>query len=234
MTLINRINQLQLRAAAADDEEKVKSRAGEFTALRERLQGATANATSVAAGRQELQAAGITQDMHAKDLASVFAVVRDLINEVEGLTLEAKFDVAKVKGSTVAAHFKNSEKFVADEWQRHLPPTASGVEDELLAALEQGGIDVEAIRADIEGAKLTLLVLSARTLPEPGDALKLQQALSTLNSSKSRIAEVIDPAMASIVLRAQDGGVPFLELTPEVILALTKLGILERFRVVLK
>jgi hypothetical protein len=87
---------------------------------------------------------------------------------------------------------------------------------------------------DIESAKLALLTLSNRTLPEPGDDAKLQKALDTLDSSGERIGKLIDPAIADVVVRAQGGGVPYSEMTPEVISALKKLGILDRFRVVLK
>lgn len=234
MTFLEKINQLRLKAVAADDEDKIKSRSGEFTALRERLQGATVNAASVDAGRKELHAAGETQDGYDQDRASALAVIQDLESMVETLSVEAKFDAAKMQGSTIEAHFKRSEKWVVEAWRSYVPKATPAVDDDLLDALEQGGIDVEAIRSDIENATAAWLILRNRSLPEPGDNAKLQRALVTLNSSRKRIRELIDPAIADVVVRAQGDGVPYSEMTPEVILALRELGILERFRIVLK
>lgn len=234
MTFLEKISQLRLKAVAADDEDRIKSRSGEFTALRERLQSAAANAASVDVGRKELHAAGETQDGYNQDRAFALAVIQELESLVETVSVEAKFDAVKMQGSLIESHFKRSEKWVADSWRSYVPKATPALNDELLDALEQGGIDVEAIRSDIENAAVTLLTLRNRSLPEPGDNAKLQRALDTLNSSGERIGELVDPAIADVIVRAQGGGVPYLDLTPEVILALQKLGILERFRVVLK
>lgn len=234
MTLLDRIHQLQLRAVAADDEDKVRSRSGEFSTLRERLETASITATQVDIGRRELHSTGILQVDYEQNRATALAVVNDLIKFVETLSVEAKFDAAKMQGNSIVAHFKNSEKLVVDAWRSHLPSAPPTVDDELLDALEQGGVDVEAIRSDIENAKSALLTLRNRTLPQRGDNAKLQQAFDTLASGNERIGELIDPAIADLVVRAQAGGVPYSEMTTEVILALTKLNILDRFRVVLK
>jgi hypothetical protein len=234
MTLLDRIHQLQLRAVAADDEDKIRSRSGEFITLRERFATASTTAARVDAGRKELYSTGILQIDYEQNRAIALAVVNDLINFVENLSVEAKFDAVKIQGNSIVAHFKSSEKLVADAWRSHLPSAPPAVDDELLDALEQGGVDVEAIRSDIENAKSTLLTLRNRTLPQLGDNDKLQKALDTLSSSGERIGELIDPAIANLVVRAQGGGVLYSEMTTEVILALTKLGILDRFRVVLK
>lgn len=232
MTLLEKIGELRLKAVAADDEDRIKSRSGEFTALRERLQGATANAANVAAGRIELQTAGLMEDSYEQNRAAALAVVKDLIDTIESLSIDAKFDLVKMQGNGIEVHFKNSEKFVASAWKAHVP-TAGPNDDDLLDALERGGVDVEAIRSDIEIAESALLVLRNRVLPQAGDIARMQQALDTLNSIGERIGQLIDPTIANLVVRAQDGGVPYSEMTPQVIVALTKLGILERFRVVL-
>jgi hypothetical protein len=234
MTLLDRIHQLQVTAVAADDEDKIKSRSGEFTTLRERLEAATKNAARTDAGRKELQLAGIVQNDYEQRRTSALDVVKNLIATVQNLSVATKFDAVKTQSSTVEAHFTNSEKLVADAWRRHLPSAPPTVDDELLNALEQGGVNVEAIRSDIASAEMALLMLSSRRLPEQGDNAKLLMSLDTLNSSGARIGKLIDPVIADIVVRAQDGGVPYLEMTPQVISALKKLGILDRFRVVLK
>lgn len=234
MTLLDRIDQLHLRAVAADDEEKIKSRAGEFAMLSERLQAATANAERVNAGRKELSSAGIVQDDHEQNQASALEVVKYLTTMVEDLSVIAKFDAVKMQGSTIEAHFKRSEKFVSDAWRSYVPKAMPAVDDDLLDALDQAGINVEAIRSDIERAAAALLTLRNRVLPELGDNHKLQSALETLNSSGRRIGEVVDPAIADVIVRAQGSGVLYAEITPEVILGLKELGILDRFRVVLK
>lgn len=233
MTLQERINQLRLKAVAADDEHKIKSRSGEFVALRERIQNASANAPRVAAGRRELDAAGLTEDGYDQEGATTYAGIQVLIATIESLSVESKFDLVKMQGQNVEMHFRNSEKFVANAWKSHLPPYLPA-DDDLLDALDQAGIDVEAIRSDIESARLMLLTLRNRTLPQPGDALRLTQALSTIDASKARIGEVINPVIADLVVRAQTGDVPFAEMTPEVVSALADIGILNRFRVVLR
>ncbi|MFF2345095.1 hypothetical protein [Pseudarthrobacter sp. NPDC058119] len=234
MMLLDRIAQLRMRAVAADDEEKIKSRAGEFAMLTERLQATTANAERVNAGRRELWSAGIVQDDHAQNQASALEVAKYLITMVEDLPVNAKFDAVKTQSSTIEAHFKRSEKFVSDAWRSHVPNVIPAVDDDLLNALDQAGVDVESIRSDIESAAATLLTLRSRVLPEPDDNRRLQSALETLNSSGGRIGEVVDPAIADVIVRAQGSGVLYSEMTPEVISGLTELGILDRFRVVLK
>lgn len=233
MTLLERINHLRLKALAADDEHKIKTRSGEFVALRERLQNASANAPRVAAGRRELGAIGLAQDDYDQQCAATSAGIQALIATIESLSVESKFDLVKTQGQNVEMHFRNSEKFLANAWRSHLPLYLPA-DDELLDALDQAGVDVEAIRSDIESARLVLLTLRNRTLPQPGDALRLQQAQATLEASKSRIGEVIDPLVADVVVRAQTGEVPFSEMTPQVVSALAKIGILDRFRVVLR
>jgi hypothetical protein len=234
VTLVDRIHQLQLKAVAADDDTKIKSRAGEFTALRERLDTVAANAGTVEAGRNELLPAGVVQDEYEQNCASALAVVMDLVTTLENLSVATPFDAVKLQSRTVEAHFRNSEVFVASAWKHHLPVDAPSVDEELLDALERGGVEVEAIRSDIERARSALVTLSSRAIPEAGDNTKLREALETLNSSAERIGNLIDPAIADVVVRAQGAGVPYSEMTPEVISALTTLGILDRFRVVLK
>src|SRR4051812_3280165 len=110
MTFVDRINQLQLRAIAADDEDKIRSRAGEFTSLRDRIQCAASNAPRVTVGREELRSAGIEQSDYEQNRASALAVVGDLINTVESLAVDAKLDAVKMQTSTLESFFKNSAK----------------------------------------------------------------------------------------------------------------------------
>jgi hypothetical protein len=234
MTLVERISQLQLSAAAADDEGKLKSRSGEFTALRERLAAATINAEDAEAGRKELQASGIVEDGNEQSRTASLAIVKEMAAAVESLSVEAKFDALNLQGRNVEQHFKTSEKLVADVWRNYVFSIQPTVDDELLDALERGGVDVETIRSDIEDAKSVLLMLRTRRLPKDGDIAKLQKARSTLNSSGESIGKLIDPAIADVVVRAQNGGVPYTEITSEIVSALKKFGILNRFRVVLK
>ena len=234
MTLVDRIHQLQLRAVAADDDTKIKSRAGEFTALRERLSTVVANAETIRAGRAELLCAGVVQDGYEQNCASALAVVRDLMTTLETLSVETPFDAVKLQSRTVEAHFNNSEAFVAGAWKQYVPGDAPSVDEDLLDALERGGVEVEAIRSDIERARSALVTLSSRAIPKLGDITKLREALDTLNSSAERIGQLIDPAIADLVVRAQGGGVSYAEMTPEVISALTTLGIFDRLRVVLR
>lgn len=234
MTLLERIHSLQLRAAAADGEDKIKKRAGELTTLRERIGSATANAPAIAQAREELRVAGIEQADYEQRRSMVQGLVGDLIVEIESLLVSAKFDLVKLQGATVESHFKDSGTWVSTAWKAHVPTELPSVDDGLLDALERGGVDVEAIRDDIGRAQETLLVLRNRTMPVRGDVARLQEALSILHSSGERIGELIDPTIADVVVRAQGAGLPYSELTDAVVIELARLGILERFRVVLR
>ena len=79
-----------------------------------------------------------------------------------------------------------------------------------------------------------LFSLRYRSIPEAGDHAKLLRAREVLNSLGKRIAELIDPRIAGIIVRAQAEGVPFAEFTDEVVAGLRQLGILEQFRISLR
>jgi hypothetical protein len=234
MTLVERIHQLQLRAVAADDQHKIRARAGEFTSLRDRIQRSTSNASRVAVGREELRSAAVTQSDYERNRASALAVVGDLIDAVGSLSVDAKLDAVKIQASTLEAFFRNSANWVAEAWADALPAEQPAVDEDLLNALEQSGLDVEEIRLDIERAQAVLLTLSNKALPERDDWMKLHEALAILSSSGARIGSLVNPAIAVVVVRAQGDGVPYAELTNEVVAELQRLGILDRFRVVLK
>lgn len=236
MTLVEQISALRLKAVAADDETRIKARSGEFITLRERLQAATVNAASAVAGRVELQAANCVEDGYEQSRTSVLSVVQDLVSTLQNLTIDAKLDLVKLQCNSIETHFKNSEKFVVNAWQEYARSFGQNDDhdDHLLDALERGGVDVDEIRSEIEKAESTLLVLRNRTFPHMGDVAKMQQALDTLNTIRERVAQLIDPEIANLVVRAQDGGIPYSEMTPGVVEALSSLGILDRFRVVLK
>ncbi|MGY1780307.1 hypothetical protein [Geodermatophilus sp. SYSU D01036] len=234
MTLLDRIYQLQLRAVAADDEEKLRTRAGDFTSLRDRIQNATANASRVILGRAELQTAGIEQGDFEQNRVSALAVVRELMDTVETLAVDARTDAVRMQVGTLVTFFRNSAKWVADSWADALPSEQPAVDEDLLDALEQGGFDVEAIRLEIERAQTALLTLCNKSLPERGDWKHLQEALAVLNSSGERLRYFVDPVIADVVVRAQGDGVPYEELSLEVVAELRRLGILGKFRVVLR
>jgi hypothetical protein len=234
VTLLDRIQNLQLRAVAADDENKIKTRVGEFTTLRVQLESATSNAARVAVGRGELRAAGIRQDDPAQGRAPVLAIVEDFITAARTLPVDVKIDAARLSTRTVVDFFGKSQKWVEDNWQITLQSGHPEVDDDLLDALEHGGIDVDAIRHDIDQAESVLFSLRYRSIPEAGDHAKLLRAREVLNSLGERIAELIDPRIAGIIVRAQAEGVPFAEFTNEVVAGLRQLGILERFRIRLK
>lgn len=234
MTLLDRIQNLQLRAVLADDESKIRTRVGEFTTLREQISSATSTATRVAVGRQELFAAGVQQDHLAQRRASALSIVTDLIAATRTLPVDAKIDAIRIGTRTVVEFFRKSEEWVEENWRGIRQSEHPWVDDELLDALEGGGVRVEAIRQDIERANRALLILKYRSIPEAGDYAKLVGARQVLASVGERISELIDPKIAHVVLQAQADGVPYSDFTEEVVGGLRQLGILERFRIVLK
>ena len=213
MTLAERINSLRLRAVSADDEEKIKTRSGEFTTITERIGKATAKAERVEVARAELRSAPVEQDDYHQLRQTARAVLTQLIATVESLAVDAKLDTVKMQANTVEQFFRNSELWATAAWKSHLPTEVPAVDDELLDALEHGGVNVEAIRADIERAESDMLVLRNKVLPELGDIPRLRAALKVLASSSERIGSLVDPAIAEVVVRAQADGVPFSERT---------------------
>lgn len=231
MTLHDRIGQLRLSAIAADDDERTRARSGEFTAMMERLAVATSNAEAVSIGRKEMEIAGVRDQDFTNQCAQTRRIVAELIRTVEDLPVTSPFDGAKAQAELIELHFRNSEKFVATAWKSHTTQKPPAIDDELLDALSQAGIDVEEIRSEIETAKATLLSLANRPLPRQGDVGRIKEALDTLKVSSSRIAEVIDPDVAEVLMRIQDGGVPLSDFTCELLELFRALGILGRFRV---
>ncbi len=235
MTLAEQIDSLRLRAVAADDEEKIRTRTGQFRTITDRIQGATAKADRVAVARGVLRSGGIEQEEYAELRQAVLSVVTELITTVESLTVDAKLDAVRMQARTVEQFFKNSELWAIAEWKNHLPTEVPAVDDDLLDALQHGGVDVEAIRSDIERAKATIVVLGNKDLPESGDFDRMRDALALLRSTGKRIGSLVNPAIADVLVRAQtDDGVPFAELTPDIVAELNRLNILHRFRVVLR
>lgn len=233
MTFLDRIQTLQLRAVAADDETKIKTRVGEFTTLRNQIESAMSNATRVAVGRRELRAAGIRQDDPVQNGASVLAVIEDLTTAAKTLPVDAKVDAARLSTRKVVDFFTNSQKWVQDNWQIAQAGHPE-VDDDLLDALEDGGIDVSDIRHDIDQAESVLFSLRYRSIPDAGDHARLVHAREVLSSVGERIADLIDPRIAGVIVRAQTDGVPFTEFTDDIVAGLRQLGILERFRIRLK
>lgn len=234
MTLLERIQSLQLRAVAADDETKIKTRVGEFTTLRDQISAATSSARRVEMGRKELLTFGYTEDGDAQSRASVIRVVEDLIEAAKTLSVEARIDAIRLSTRTVVDFFGKSQKWVEDNWRVALQSGQPEVDVDLLGALEHGGVDVESIRHDIDQAEDVLFSLRNRSIPETGDYARLVRAREALSSVGGRISELIDPRIAKVIVRAQSEGVPFTEFTDEVIAGLRQLGILERFRIRLK
>lgn len=233
MTLAQRIHDLQLRAVAATDEERIKTRSGEYTAITEQLVETAGRAARVATARAELASAGILQDGLDQDQDRALAVIHEVADTVSTLRVDAKLDSVKMQVSSIIRFFGESQSWAVQAWRSLVPTELPTVDDDLLDALENGGFDIEAIRADIEQARSNVLVLRSRSLPDTGDHRRLQEALEVLAHSSKRIVDLVDPIVADLVVRAQTEGVPIDELTPDVVTELRRLGIVNRFRVVI-
>lgn len=156
MTLLDRIQNLQLRAVAADDKSKIKARVGDFTTLRNQIESAIWNATRMSVGRRELRAAGIRQDDPLQNGASVLAVIEDLTAAARTLSVDEKVDAVRRRARIVVDFFSKSEEWVQDNWQIALQARYPEVDGDLLDALENGGINVSDIRRDIDQAESVL------------------------------------------------------------------------------
>lgn len=233
MTLAQRIHDLRLRAVAATDEERIKARSGEYTAITEQLVETAGRAARLATARAELASAGILQGGLDQDHDRALAVIQEVADTVSTLRVDAKLDSVKMQVSSIIRFFGESQSWAVRAWRSLVPTELPTVDDDLLDALENGGFDVEAIRADIEQARSNVVVLRSRSLPDTGDYRTLQEALEVLAHSSKRIVDLVDPIVADLVVRAQTEGVPIDELTPGVVTELRRLGIVDRFRVVI-
>lgn len=234
MTLMDRLNALSLRAVAADNENQIKARSGEFVQITEEVKLTTKSAKEVEAARSELRAAGIEQEGYDQLREETVATANDLISTVRSLPVSAKLDTVKSQVKTVERFFSGAERWVEREWKEILAADPPAIDDALLDALQQSGVDVEDIRAEIERGELALLSLRNRRLPRAGDLERLQGALQALDESSKKVGHVVDPIVADVLVESQGEGAPLASLTPPVLSELKRLKILDRFTVVLR
>ena len=234
MTLMDRLNALNLRAVAADNENQIKARSGEFVQMTEQVTLTTKNATEVESARSELRSAGIEQEGYGQLREETVATANDLISTLRSLPVSAKLDTVKSQVKSVERFFSGAEQWVEREWKGILETDPPAIDEALLDALRQSGVDVEDIRSEIERGELALLSLRNRKLPRVGDLARLRGALQTLNESSKKVGQVVDPIVADVLVESQGEGAPLASLTSPVLSELKRLKILDRFKVVLR
>jgi hypothetical protein len=234
-SLIERVQDLRVAAAASNDENQIRSRTGDLTTLAERVEQCATAFPRLAAGLGELRRVGIrpASDL-VSDATQVVATMGALANTLQSLPLDAPLDGPRAQVKQVESFIKSVNTFVEDAWAELRDRDTSPINETLVEALARSGLNVDDIRNDMTRAQTTLFVLANRKLPESGDVAKLEQARESLRSCGERISKVVDPSLAALILGAQDTlGMPLSRFTSEVLAALHGLGILDRFRVTL-
>jgi hypothetical protein len=234
--LIERVQQLGTAAAATDDEYTIKHRTGELVSLAELVEALTQTARRLGEGVAELRTAGVAIDSGLTEKAKqVAAALHALSGALPAQAVDAPLDGVKRQVRAAQSFVMDLRSFVEEAWAQERAREVPAINEELVSALAQAGIEVEEIRSDIETAQSVLVGLNNRSVPASGDVVKLAAALEALRACGERISRLVEPTLAGVILDAQRAtGVSLASFTPEVLAGLARLGILDRFRVRLK
>lgn len=236
MSLLSRVSDLRTAAVAVDDVVQIKARTGELRTLIERLGPATESLPQLITALTELAKIDVALDADIiEDANEAHLGMKALAKTLPSLPIDAPLDVPKSHVKAMENFTKELRQFVSANWNifrdQELPP----INEELIEALAAGGIDVEEVRNALIGAQTALTVLKVRDVPGVGDASRFTEAVEKLRACGEQISTLVDPDLAEGILKAQsDEGVPMIWFTSERVVALTELGILDRFLVRLR
>lgn len=233
MSLRSRIQDLRTSAAVANDEHQVRLRTGQLADLRDRLDGP---AEALPALQVALEEVGLLDVEIPADLdqeaVQVADGLRELAAELPAMAVDASLDLAKARVHNAEMFTAQVRAFVGDTWQRHVAQPLPPINRDLVDALAQGGVDVEAIRDRLERAQGQILAIVNRAIPLEGDVDKFSAAFEAVRACGDQIANVVDPDIAEGILGAQEeSGMPLAWFTAERLQTLIDLGVLDRFRV---
>lgn len=236
MTLRSTIQDLRAHADVANDEHQVKVRTGQFAELSGRLGPALEELPRLNAGFAEVQQLDLELPPgRDHDAAQVVESLRELAAELPTVALEQNLDLTKAGVRSAEKYVRELRALVAGAWQTHVNKPPPAINSDLVDALAQGGVDVEAIRDVLESARARLLAISSRTIPNKGDVEKFRSAIAAIHKCGENLGEVVDADIADGIVGSQEGlGMPLSWFTPERLAKLAGLGITDRFHVRLR
>ncbi|MET9346278.1 hypothetical protein [Streptomyces termitum] len=237
MTLLERVLHLRTAAAAADDAYAIRQRTGALVTEAEKVESLLKDVRQIAGGMAELRAAGILPDgeLAPADIDKAARMLRQTAAALAVQDIDAPLD-------SIRAHIKQARSLTdslrqaaGHAWVKELNRDIPPINEDLVDALDKSGMNVEQLRAKIENAHGVLDVLRNRAVPQSGDVAKLQAVRESLRSCGEGISRIVDPALARVIMEAQEAtGMPLSSITPEILARLAQLGILDRFRVRLR
>jgi len=233
MTLKARVADLRTAAIAADDVVQIQSRTGELRALHTRLSSLVENLPKLVAALSELATIELTLDADVKnDCSETVSGIQSLAATIESLPINAPLDTSKAQVKAVENLAKELGQFITVHWQGFLGQDIPPINEELIDALADGGVDVENVRQDLNEAQSDIVILKARVYPREGDFARFSAAVEKLHACGEQVSTLVDPDLAEGILKAQSNeGIPVAWFTAGRIAEIEKLGILERFTV---
>jgi hypothetical protein len=236
MTLIEQVQRLRVAAVAAHDENKINRRTGELAELAERVETLIETMQRLSRGVAELRAAHAAFDADlGPQAAQLAADLHVLAETLPSQDADTPPQALKAQIKAADAFVKGLRGSVKQAWTAERNREVPVINEDLVAALNKSGIEVEEIRIKIEKAHGVLNVLKNRAVPELGDVARLAAALESLHACGQQISELVDPVLARVITGAQEAtGTPLNSFTPEVLAGLSRLGILDRFWVRLR
>ncbi|MEV8606249.1 hypothetical protein AB0465_41015 [Streptomyces griseoviridis] len=237
MTLLERIQHLRTAAAAADDARAIKQRTGALVTAAEAVESLLKDVRQVAGGMAELRAGGIAlgEDLPDAAMDKVISLLKETAASLATQDVDAPLDSVKAHIKQARTLIDGLRQAVDGAWVKELSRDTPPINEDLVNALAKSGLDIEQLRAEIENAHGILNVLRNRAVPQPGDIAKLAAARESLRSCGEEIGRLVDPALARVIMDAQEAtGMPLISFTPGVLTQLARLGILDRFWVRLR
>ncbi|OIJ62871.1 hypothetical protein [Streptomyces mangrovisoli] len=236
MTLIEQVQRLRVAAAAAHDQDKINRRTGELAGQAESVETLIETIQRLSRGVVELRASHAPFDADfAPQAAQLAADLHVLAETLPSQDADTPPQALKAQVKAADGFVKGLRGSVEQAWTAERNREVPVINEDLVATLSKSGIDVEEIRNEIEKAHGVLNVLNNRAVPEAGDVARLAAALESLRACGKQITALVDPALARVIRGAQEtNGTPLNSFTPEVLAGLSRLGILDRFRVRLR
>jgi hypothetical protein len=236
MSLRSRIRELRTYAEVANDERKVRLRTGQLSDLRDRVAVPAQEFPALTDGLAEIRQLKVeipaTLDQDAIQLADG---LRALAAELPGMALDANLDLARFQVRSAEKFAAELHGFISTSWHQLVRQPLPPINEDLLDALSDSGVDVEAIRDALENAHVQLLAIGNRAIPREGDVAKHSAAFDSMRACGEQIRRVVDPDIAEGILGAQEeSGMPLAWFTTERLQTLSDLGIIDRFRVRLR